>query len=209
MWLAGARAVHSAGVQTQLTTHATLLARLSDGSDPAAWREFCDRYGELIRSFARRQDLQPADCDDVVQDVLMGLSKAMPGFRYDRSRGKFRSYLKTFVMRAIYRRFRQKPPGGRQLSIEQVAEVAAEAPQVESTWEEEWREYHLRQAMRTIDVEFNRVERDAFDAYVVDGRDASETAEAFGISVERVYQAKSRILKRLGELVEQQVNEEG
>ena len=139
----------------------------------------------------------------------MGLSKAMPGFRYDPSRGKFRSYLKTFVMRAIYRKFRQKPAGGRQLSIEQVAEVAAEAPQVESTWEEEWREYHLRQAMRTIDVEFNRVERDAFDAYVVDGRDASETAEAFGISVERVYQAKSRILKRLGELVEQQVNEEG
>ncbi len=49
----------------------------------------------------------------------------------------------------------------------------------------------------------------AFDAYAVAGRDVRETADALDMSVDQVYQAKSRILKRLGRLVEQQTLEEG
>ncbi len=209
MWLVGARAVHFAAVRTQLTTHATLLARLSDGSDPDAWREFNQRYAELIRTFARRQGMQPADCDDLAQDVLMGLTKTMPGFEYDPSRGKFRSFLKTVVMRTIYKKFRQKRAAGRQLEIEAAAKADDDEPAAESLWEEEWREYHLRLAMKTIEVEFNPADRDAFQMYAVDGQDAQATAEALDVNVDQVYRAKSRILKRLGELVERQVSEEG
>lgn len=90
------------------TTHISLLARLSGGEDPLAWTEFCHRYGELIRNFCRAQHLQPADCDDVLQDVLMSLTKSMPRFEYDPSRGKFRSYLKTITLHAIFARTRQK-----------------------------------------------------------------------------------------------------
>ncbi len=197
------------GVASQLTTHATLLARLSDGNDPAAWRDFNERYADLIRTFASRQGMQPADCEDVAQDVMMGLTKTMAGFEYDPSRGKFRSFLKTVVMRAIYKKFRQKQAAGRQLNVEAAAESAASEPAVESLWEEEWREYHLRLAMTTIAVEFNRIDRDAFQAYAVDGQDAQAAADALGVNVDQVYRAKSRILKRLGTLVEQQVSEEG
>ncbi len=194
---------------SQLTTHTTLLARLADSKDPAAWHDFQDRYGELIRGFARRHNLQPADCDDVLQDVLLSLSRAMPTFRYDPAQGKFRNYLKTIVMRTIYKRFREKAAARGQLDIEQVAEAAAEEPAAEALWEEQWREYHLRQAMRTIEVEFNRLDREVFDAYVVEGREADETARALGVSVEQVYRIKSRVLKRLAELIEQQVRDEG
>ena len=95
-------------MQGQTTTHASLLIRLRDGADSAAWKEFHERYGELIRGFARRRDLQAADCDDVAQEVMLSLSKAMPGFRYDPCKGKFRSYLKTVTLRAIFRKTQQK-----------------------------------------------------------------------------------------------------
>ncbi len=62
--------------------------------------------------------------------------------------------------------------------------------------------------MKTIAAEFNENDRAAFDAYAVGGRDVGETAESLGMSVDQVYQAKSRILKRIGELVEQQLKEE-
>ena len=88
------------------TTHPSLLARLSDGTDPAAWREFHDRYGLLIRAVARRQGFQAADCDEVVQDVLTSLTRAMAGFRYDPAKGMFRAYLKTVTLRAIFARRR-------------------------------------------------------------------------------------------------------
>lgn len=62
----------------QTMTHATLLERVSQSKDPLAWHDFCARYESLIRGFARRQGLQGADCDEVMQDVLMALTHALP-----------------------------------------------------------------------------------------------------------------------------------
>ncbi len=196
-------------VFSQLTTHVSLLARLSSGADPAAWREFCDRYGELIRGFASRRGLQPADCDDIIQDTLLALSKSMPHFSYQPEKGRFRSYLKTVVLHLIFRKSRQKRGEVPLEEIEAAVGQAAVHPDTDDQWEAEWRQYHLRLAMRTIEAEFNTQDRAAFDAYALAGRDVRETAESLNLSVDQVYQAKSRILKRLCRLVEEQVQEEG
>lgn len=191
------------------TTHVSLLRRLSEGNDPTAWQEFHDRYAELISGFARRRQLQPADCEDIVQEVLLALSRTMPGFRYDPGRGKFRSYLKTITLHAIFKR-RAREHGEVNLEhIEQATRAAADEEDVEAAWEAEWRQYHLRQAMRTITAEFNDSDQQAFQQYAIEGRGAQETAAALNLSVDQVYQAKSRILRRLSELVEQQVRDEG
>jgi RNA polymerase sigma-70 factor (ECF subfamily) len=198
----------------QVSTHITLLHRLVTGPEAGgagAWDEFAGRYGELIRAVARRHGLQPADCDDVLQEVLLGLSKAMPDYEYDPARAKFRTYLRTFVQRAVYRRFRQKGPRPGMEVPEGDAAPAAPAPSdaAEALWEEEWRRYHLGRAMKTIEAEFNEADRAAFDAYVGAGQGAAETAALLGLSVDQVYQAKSRILKRLSALIATQVEEEG
>jgi len=190
-------------------THATLLARVSAGTDPAAWQEFCDRYAALIRGFAQRRGLQAADCDEVAQEALLALAKAMPNFQYDRSRGKFRSYLKTIVLHEIYRKSRQKHG---EVSLGEVDGAAAQAvadPEIEQVWEAEWRQYHIRQAMSVIEMEFNEKDRAAFEAYAVAGREAAEVAAELAMSVDQVYQAKSRIMKRLSRIIQQQVEEEG
>ena len=63
--------------------------------------------------------------------------------------------------------------------------------------------------MAKVELEFSRADVAVFQAYAIAGRDARETAESLGVSVDQVYQAKSRILKRIGELVEEQINQEG
>ncbi|MFQ5411259.1 MAG: RNA polymerase sigma factor, partial [Phycisphaerae bacterium] len=196
------------GMLTQ-STHATLLKRLSAGPDPAAWQEFCDRYGALIRGFTRRYGLQPADSDDVVQEVLTALAQSMPRFRYEPGKGRFRSYLKTVVLHAIFRRFRQNRGEVPLEEGEDVVGPGADNPETDAQWEAEWRQYHLRLAMRTIETEFNERDRAAFDAYAIRGGDARTVAASLGMSLDQVYQAKSRILRRVGELVGQQVREEG
>lgn len=192
----------------QTTTHQSLLARLSAGAGDASWREFSDRYEQLIRGFARRRGLSETDIDDVVQDVMLSLSKAMPGFEYDPLRGKFRSYLKTVVVRAISSRFGQKPHA---VALE--VGTAAGGPELadpsEAHWESEWRQYHLRRAMSAVKQQFSSSDVSAFEAYALRGQDPGEVARALGMSVDRVYQAKSRMLRRLGELIAQQVEEEG
>lgn len=190
------------------TTHSALLVRLSAGPDAEAWEEFCLRYGALIRAVARKQGLQAADADDVLQDVLVALNRSMKGFAYDRGRGRFRSYLRTVAIHAIYARLRQKR-GEAPLPDWEATAGPLEESAFDALWEAEWRQYHLREAMRTIDQEFNEPDRIAFARYGVDGEDARIVATELGLSVDQVYQAKSRILRRLGALVARQVEEEG
>jgi RNA polymerase sigma factor (sigma-70 family) len=189
------------------STHASLLARLGEGVDANAWREFHDRYGELIIGFARRERLQPADCEDVLQEVLLALTRSMGKFEYDPSRGKFRSYLKTLAIRAVFRKRRQER---RQATLGEYDGDAVDGDaSLEARWEEEWRQYHVRLAMRRLEREFNERDRMAFARYAVKGVPASETADALGTNVDQVYQAKSRILRRLRELIAEQVEDEG
>jgi RNA polymerase sigma-70 factor (ECF subfamily) len=193
----------------QTTTHGSLLARLAVGSDSSAWGDFLDRYGDLIHRFAARRGLQPADADDVTQEVLLSLTRSMPGFHYDPEKGKFRSYLKTVVLRAVIRKSRQND---REFALEEIEAAVARAADdaaIDDVWENEWRQHHLRQAMRAIGVEFNSADRAAFARYAVEGRSAQEAAASLGMTVDQVYQAKSRILKRIGQLIEQQVRDEG
>ena len=88
-------------------------------------------------------------------------------------------------------------------------DMATTDPELESQWEQEWRQYHLRRALAIVNNEFNALDRAAFEAYAIQAESADATAKQLGISKDQVYQAKSRILKRLERLIEQQVQEEG
>ena len=138
----------------------------------------------------------------------LSLTKAMPGFNYDASKGKFRSYLKTIVVHAISARSRQNP---RDSALGEGTQTAPAAPDGggQEPWEAEWRQYHLRQAIKAVRAEFKASDLAAFEGYVNAGRDPSSVARELGMSVDSVYQAKSRILRKLSETIARQVEEEG
>ena len=58
-------------------TRQSLLVRLQDSADAAAWRTFVDVYAPAVFAFARRNGLQPADAADVTQDVCRNVVQAM------------------------------------------------------------------------------------------------------------------------------------
>lgn len=190
----------------QLSTHTTLLRGLREDANSLAWDTFVRRYGALIRSVAARHGLQPADADDVLQDVLIGLSRAMSDFEYDPARARFRTFLQRIVQRAIFRRFRKKSP---QNGIEGMEEMAAAERRADEIWETDWRQYHLARAMEVIEIEFSPRDRQIFAMYVGQQCSAAETAAVLNVPATQVYQAKSRILARLSALVAAQIEEEG
>ncbi|MFG0316888.1 MAG: sigma-70 family RNA polymerase sigma factor [Planctomycetota bacterium JB042] len=181
-------------------TRASLLARLSGDADRATWLEFFDAYGPLVHGYARGRGLQPVDADDVVQEVLLSLMRAMPGFRYDPARGRFRGYLRTVTARAISARIRQNRPAAALQDVE-LSDPALSTDD-DAVWEDEWRRYHVRRAMRVVEGEFGERDRLAFTRYAVNGDPPEQTARELGMSVDQVYQAKSRILRRLSTLIE-------
>ena len=73
-------------------TRATLLARLRDGTNAEAWREFLHLYGPVVYGFARNRGLQDADAADLMQEVLRSVARNAPRMEYDPAKGPFRGY---------------------------------------------------------------------------------------------------------------------
>ena len=69
-------------------TRPSLLRRVQNSGDGQAWREFDERYRDLILRYCRRRDLQEADAEDVRQQVMLGLTQSLPRFTYDPTKGK-------------------------------------------------------------------------------------------------------------------------
>ena len=62
-------------------TSPTLLWRVGQGSqDQEAWEIFVACYGPKIRNWCRQRGLQAADAEDVTQDVLLRLARALKTF---------------------------------------------------------------------------------------------------------------------------------
>ena len=71
----------------------------------------------------------------------------------------------------------------------------------DAVWEREQYLDRVRRAVRSIAGEFEPVTLEAFRLHVLAGRSVGEAAEHLGLSKDSVYQAKSRILRRLRERV--------
>src|SRR5947208_4776524 len=82
-------------------TRASLLVRLRDPLDAAAWREFVDLYTPLVYGYARKQGLQDADAADLTQEVLGAVVTSVGRLEYDPARGAFRNWLFTLVRRKL------------------------------------------------------------------------------------------------------------
>ena len=72
----------------------------------------------------------------------------------------------------------------------------------DAEWEREQYLDRIRRALRLIAGEFEPATMEAFRMHVLANCAAADTAKQLGISRDSVYQAKSRIVRRLRECVE-------
>ena len=78
-------------------TRASLLVRIRDAGDQAAWALFVDLYAPVIYGFGCKHGLQDADAADLTQEVLRAVSTGIRKLDYDPQRGTFRGWLFTVV----------------------------------------------------------------------------------------------------------------
>ncbi len=91
-----------------LLTRASLLARLGDPSDGAAWQQFVELYGSLVYGFARQRGLQDADAADLTQEVFLAIAQTAGRWHYDRRQGSFRGWLYGLTHNKIAKFFQRR-----------------------------------------------------------------------------------------------------
>jgi RNA polymerase sigma-70 factor (ECF subfamily) len=180
-------------------TSVSLLVRLQQApADQGAWTEFVRRYGTHIRGWCRNWGLQEADAEDVSQDVLMKLVRAIQAFRYDPAQ-RFRGWLKTVTHHAwqdLARGRRTIAAGASPAAISLLQSAAARddlAAGIEAAYEQEL----LDRAQKRVRPRVLPQTWDAFRLTALDGLGGAEVAARLGMPVTSVYKAKSNVQKLL------------
>jgi RNA polymerase sigma-70 factor (ECF subfamily) len=181
-------------------TSASLLDRLHDRPDDAAWQRLVEIYTPLIRGWLKRHWTPDADVDDLVQEVLAVVVRKLPEFRHNQRTGAFRSWLRAITancLRDFWRSRRRRPTAGDADIAERIEQLADQASGLSRLWDQEHDRHVARRLMELIEPEFERSTWRAFQRVAVDGAPADQAAAELGISVNAVFIAKSRVLGRL------------
>jgi RNA polymerase sigma-70 factor (ECF subfamily) len=172
------------------TTSISLLERLKLPAAQESWKRFVDLYTPLLFYWARRLGLQEADAADLVQDVCALLVKKLPRFNYKRDLS-FRGWLRT----VMYNQWRKKRAA---LLVTDASLSGVADPQPAADLDEvEFQQQLTVRALQLMQAEFQPSTWRACWETVVCGRPAAEVAHELGISVNAVYLARSRVLRRL------------
>ncbi len=189
----------SLGDRTPLSLLERLRQPASQESRQQDWQRFIDLYAPLVYATVRRRGLSKQDAEDVVQDVFMKLVGELPRFQYDPNK-RFRGWLWTVVRNCLADRRRRRADAADGAGPLGAVETAGDDPLAE--WAEaEYRRHVLDRALPLIRSHVEATTWRAFWEYAVEGRPADEVARDLGVSVETVYQARTRVVRRLrGEL---------
>jgi RNA polymerase sigma factor (sigma-70 family) len=183
------------------STHLSLLRALGEeGRREDAWAVFQAGYREVILGWGQSYGLDLHTAEDLTQEILIKLLEALPRYKHDPDRGRFRSWLKTVVRNVLAdrrRRQRRRPePGGVGGSTalerlgdlpgpEAVEELSVAVDRRTVAWEAE-----------VLDRVRARAEPSSWAAFcqrMIERRPAAEVAAELGLTVGAVYKAAERV----------------
>jgi RNA polymerase sigma-70 factor (ECF subfamily) len=194
----------------QYRTRTTLLQHVRDLGNEHKWIEFHDTYSDLIFFAIRKAGLQPAEAEDVTQDIFIELARRMPRFEYDRTQGSFRGWLLRLVSWRIKDRFRNRSsrpgtpgsagPDDSGAELEQLSDITVERA-MEEYWNDAWRKAVVRRALSNIQKTSKLSERhlQILDLLLVRGLKPAEVAKRLEIKRALVDTTYSRSRERLEE----------
>jgi RNA polymerase sigma-70 factor (ECF subfamily) len=188
------------------TTRASLLMRLRDSQDHAAWVEFVALYEPLTYRLLRRHGLQDADAREVMQELFVVVSRNIDRWDPDKDRGSFRGWLRRVARNLVinwlkHRERRLIPAGGSEFRamFDQLAAGDVETAE----FDHEFRRSLFHQAAEQVRGEVQATTWQAFWETAVAGNSPAEAAKKLGMNAGAVRVAKCRVLARLKEIVKQ------
>ena len=188
-------------------TRNSLIVRLRQPGNQEAWREFVSLYEPIIYRLAARKGMQHADAQDLLQDVLIAVSKGIDRFEIGEDKGRFRGWLfkisRNLIINAIEKRQRIVVGNGDSDIFRQLAQQSDLNPKEHSVYILEFRRELFQWAARKIRPEFQASTWSLFWRTSVNDEAISDVANNLGMSIGAAYAARCRILTRLKKTIEE------
>lgn len=180
------------------TTSLTLIERLHEANNGAAWGRFVSLYTPLLFHWAKRVGLGSVEADDFVQEVLLLLLVKIQTFEH-RGQGSFRGWLKAVAVNKGREHFRRRAPPDAMGGDDQGWDRIVDSDVASGFWEHEYRQLLMARAMEVMRNEFEPKTWQACWQRIVEDRPAAEVAQSLGLSEPAVHVYTGRVLRRLRE----------
>lgn len=183
-------------------TSTSLLSRLR-ARDAEAWNRMVDLYFPLVYRWCARSGVPEADIPDAVQEVFRAVADGVAAFRCDRPGDTFRGWLRGVTRHKVQNYWRHRPPearaeGGTEAQ-QRLAQLADPGTADADTTDLPETARLVRQALEWVQAEFEPATWQAFWRVTVEGHGPADVANDLGLTVNAVYKAKCRVLRRLRE----------
>lgn len=185
-------------------TRLSLLLRVRDPQDEQAWNEFVELYQPVVYRVAIARGLQDADARDLVQTVFVSITGAISDWSPEGPGVRFRHWLLRVAKNATINALTRRPkdlaavaPGNDAI----LGDLAAAEQDSESLIDLEYRRELFLRASEMVRVDVAADSWKAFEMTAIQGLSKEATARELGKSIGTIYAARSRIMKRLCEVV--------
>lgn len=174
------------------STPASLLERMRSPENQKARDQFVQFCGPIVYAFAARLGVPHERWFDFTQDVFLLLFQKIPSFKYDQNL-RFRGWLFALMRNKWREEYRKNLTRG---GLVPLSDVPDERP-VEDFAQEEFERNVVHRALQIMKTDFEEKTWKACWEQVVNDKSGKEVAEMFGMSVAAVYQARTKVLRRL------------
>jgi RNA polymerase sigma-70 factor (ECF subfamily) len=192
-------------VPQPLDTRESLIRRLPNAADVEAWDRFVEIYEPLLFRLARAKGFQHADAEDFVQEVLAAVAKAVGRWVAQETRGSFRVWLFRIAQNLAINFLTRPKHRWLGAGDSQIARLLEEQPartlDSSELFLKEYRRELFRWAADRVREQVSERQWMVFWLTSVEERPVGEVASEFEMSVGAIYIARSRITKRIREMI--------
>lgn len=187
-------------------TSESLILRVKDPADAAAWSAFLAIYRPVVYRLARSRGLQDADADDLAQQVFVSIARAVENWQAAVSGPPFRVWLYRIAHNEILKSITRRKPDSATGSSS-VQEMLQATPQSEADASvellRESRMEAFRWASEAVRHEFTAATWSMFWQSTVDDQAVDDVAKKHNRTSGAVYLARYRVMKRLKEKIDE------
>ena len=180
-------------------TRDSLIMQVQNPANREAWEQFTAIYRPIVYRLARTRGLQDADADDLAQQVLLAVARAIPDWQRNNSQARFRHWLrwiaKNAILNALTRGSKELAIGGS--GFTNLIHGVSKPDNIELQLELEYRRQVYRQAAEIVRDAVQEQTWRVFMMTIIEGQSTESVARQMSITIGNVHAIRSRVMRRL------------